>query len=390
LLPLCFVSCTSDSSDVLGKAYIAPVTVNLRRDLTEKNSTVAVLKHGDKVAIIDVRRIFLKVRAAGGAEGWLSSYDLLTSEQMRQIRLERLQARTLPSQGSATVYDPLNIHIEPGRDSPVFALIPRGGVVQVLAHRIAPRIGGPRKPAEFIVSRPEPKPLSHRRERRATGFRLPKPATPPPPANWIALSAGHIDAKPVETPSKPAIMEDWTLVRTKSNVTGWVLSRNLFMTVPADVEQYAEGKRITSYFDLGTVNDSERGVKHNWLWTTASTGEACDFDGWRVFLWNRRHHRYETSYRQRHTEGYFPVHVEPAVADDPGRKFELMIKDDDGTLRRRTYRFDGVRVHLIAVEDATTVWSQAAKGAKKPSPKTVRPGWFRRKWEALKFEFAGI
>jgi len=44
-------------------------------------------------------------------------------------------------------------------------------------------------------------------------------------------------------------------VRTKDGSVGWVLARNLYMSVPDDVAQYAEGKRITAYLALGDVRD---------------------------------------------------------------------------------------------------------------------------------------
>ena len=47
-------------------------------------------------------------------------------------------------------------------------------------------------------------------------------------------------------------MEDWTLLRTKGGDIGWALTRNLLISIPDDVGQYAEGRRITSDFDLGT------------------------------------------------------------------------------------------------------------------------------------------
>lgn len=393
LLPLCFVSCTRKSSDVLGVGYVAPATVNLRRDLTERNSTVTTLRHGQEVQVIGVRRVFLKVRALGGAEGWLSAYDLLTSQEMQQIEHERQRALQLPSEGSATVYGPLNIHIEPGRDSPAFARIKQGDIVQVLAHRAVERTRGPSKRIAFVLPpRPAPQPASHRKKERHARFELPKPPPPPglPRGVSLLVSAAKPAEAPVPPPAAPVILEDWTLVRTKSNITGWVLSRDLFMTIPADVQQYAEGKRITSYFDLGAVTDSKFGeTKHNWLWTTASKAEPCDFDGWRVFLWNVRHHRYETSYRQRDVEGYFPVHVDPPEADKPGRTFELTLRGDDGQLDRQTYWFDGVRVHLVDVGNAPTPHGAIPLAAKTPATKATKPGWFRRKWQAVKKAFGG-
>jgi len=401
LLALCFGGCTSDSSEVLGEAYIGPATVNVRRELAQRNSTVAVLQHGQKVSIIDVHRRFFKIRAPNGAEGWVDSNDLLTVDEMEQIRKERQAAQQLPSEGAATVFEPLNIHIEPSRNSPAFARIPEGGVVQVLAHQIAPKASSASKPRAFALTRPEPLARKRRRERRGNDLLPPKPPPPEPPANWMELSLQHLDtqAGPAEMegearqkeaeqkPERPVPMEDWTLVRTKNNETGWVLSRNLFMLIPDEVAQYAEGKRITSYFDLGTVNDEEHGVKHNWLWTTSSAVEPYDFDGWRVFLWNRRHHRYETSYRQRNVQGYFPVRVEPPDPAEPGRRFELITKDEDGKLRRRTYWFDGMRVHLVATEDAASTPS-VAPADREMQLQPGKPGWLRREWQSLQERFS--
>ena len=35
-------------------------------------------------------------------------------------------------------------------------------------------------------------------------------------------------------------MEDWSLVRTKDGQIGWVLTRNLDMSIPDEVAQYAK------------------------------------------------------------------------------------------------------------------------------------------------------
>ncbi|MDQ2712896.1 MAG: hypothetical protein M3Y24_11835, partial [Acidobacteriota bacterium] len=193
---------------------------------------------------------------------------------------------------------------------------------------------------------------------------------------------------------KPSILEDWSLVRTKAGQIGWVLSRNLMMSIPDEVAQYAEGKHITSYFDLGSINDEEKGLKHNWLWTTRSGAKPFDFDSWRVFLWNRHRHRYETSYRQRDVEGYFPVHVDTADPSFIGRTFQLITEDDDGKLRSRTYRFDGSRVHLTGTEDyhaGEGTQTAATKGVdtKNLQDKMERSsGWLKRKWLALEQRFS--
>ncbi|MBV9404051.1 MAG: hypothetical protein JO211_01820 [Acidobacteriaceae bacterium] len=166
------------------------------------------------------------------------------------------------------------------------------------------------------------------------------------------------------------------------------------MSIPDEVAQYAEGKRITSYFDLGAVPDEEKGTKHNWLWTTASAVEPYDYDSWRVFLWNRRRHRYETSHRQHDVEGYFPVRVQSPQAGAFETTFALITKDDDGKFRRRTYLFDGTRVHLTATEEyrpdaGGNVSKPGALDTEKLQAKIPQQGWFRRRWNNLKRRLFG-
>src|SRR5690349_4393297 len=111
-LLLCFSACkTSTAPDLTGVAYVAPASLNLRGDLSQKNATVAVLKHGDRVQVIDVKRRFVQVRAAKGVTGWVDAAQLLTVDQMKDLQREHERALALPSQGAATVFEPLNIHL---------------------------------------------------------------------------------------------------------------------------------------------------------------------------------------------------------------------------------------------------------------------------------------
>jgi hypothetical protein len=256
----------------------------------------------------------------------------------------------------------------------------------------------------LIRERPQPESRKQRRDKQRTKG-PPAPAAPRAPENWEDLSSERIlgsespaDAKAkreseeaarkLEESKRPVALEDWTLVRTKDSQIGWVLSRNLTMAIPDEVAQYAGGARITSYFDLGEVKDEEKGTKHNWLWTTASEQMTYDFDAWRVFLWNRHRHRYETSYRQRKLEGYYPVRVDPPDPGVFGKAFHLITKDDDGKFWTRGYVFDGTRVHLISTEDYQPNGSKPGKPAAsidttKLEGKAPQSGWFREKWNAL-------
>lgn len=408
VLLLATIGCNTEPNDATSYAYVAPTSLNLRPGLTDRSSSVAVLNHGDRVQILEVRRRFAKIRSSKGAEGWVDATQLLTADQMSEIRRGQAHALKLPSEGAATVFEALNVHIDPSRQSPAFTKIPDGGSVEVLGHRLEPKVTGPPKVPVFTVpANPAAIARKQRKERQTrNSFRIPaRPPAPKAPDNWLELSTGRVTGTPPpasaqntpaqkpEEPKKPVPMEDWTLVRTKDHKCGWVLSRNLIMSIPDEVAQYAEGKRITSYFDLGVVQDDEKGPKHNWLWTTSSALEQFDFDSWRVFLWNRRRHRYETSYRERDLEGYFPVHVDPPESARPERTFELILRQDDGKLEQRRYFFDGVRVHLAGrqVYDPAKFMLVEDSPAEKISPQTGSKGknWLRKKWSDFRKRSGG-
>jgi hypothetical protein len=398
---LLLLSC-AESQQSLGEAYVAPASLNVRSQLSQKSNSVVMLKHGDAVAITDTLRRMVKVRTSTGFEGWVDSRELLSREQMQQLRHEREMQARLPSEGTATAFETLNIHIAPSRGAAAFTQIAEGASVTILGRQIAPKISTTVRSSLLFAEKPAAPARRSRKEASARqSFRLPpKPKPPKAPENWRELSTERIDgeqpkvvAPPAEPQqkSRPVVMEDWTLIRTAKAEIGWVLSRNLMMSIPDEVAQYAEGKHITSFFDLGQVNDAQKGVKHHWLWTTLSGALPYDFDSWRVFLWNARRHRYETSYRQRDLEGYFPVHVDPAEAGKT-RTFQLVSKDRDGQLRKRSYTFDGTLVRLTGTED----YLQNAAGRAASSlngqnlqPKTPRPNWLRRTWTGWKNRLFG-
>src|SRR5262252_7398496 len=79
---------------------------------------------------------------------------LLTQEQMDDLQNIAKRAKELPSQGTATVFDKLNIHTGPNRSSPSFSQIAEGEDVEVVAHSVSTRVvDGETRPVEdwFLV-----------------------------------------------------------------------------------------------------------------------------------------------------------------------------------------------------------------------------------------------
>ncbi len=336
----------------IGRAYVGPAQLNLRKELAPKSPTVATLKHGDRLDILGTRRRFVKVRTGSGATGWTDMRQLMSTEQMDQLRKLAENSARLPSQGAATVYEALNIHTDPSRTSPSFAQIAEKQVVDVIGHRIAPKTASAPEAADLVIAKSAA--VSRRSREKKEAARVPPPPMPKPPApprNWVEMSKSALPPEPAEKiPEKPVVMEDWSLIRTKDGTTGWVLSRNLIMAIPDEVAQYAEGHRITSYFPLADIRDGDQ-LKHFWLWTTLSEHAVpYEFDGFRVFVWSLKHHRYETAYRQRNVKGYYPVEAHKGSPEKgEGATFSLIL-DEDGQVTRNTYVFNGYRVTLVKKE----------------------------------------
>ncbi|HLX42716.1 MAG TPA: SH3 domain-containing protein [Bryobacteraceae bacterium] len=325
------------------------MTLNLRKELGSKSAVIGTARHGDKLDVLEMRRRFIKVRTAEGVVGWTDSNLLLTPQQMDDLRRLADSAAKLPSQGSATAFDALNIHAEPSRQSPSFFQIPESGSVEVIAHRVTPRVT-PQPPAPVRRSTASKK-AKGKESKRA--FALPIPQPPSPPPDWLQLSRPRASDLPGYVPpaerNATGPVDDWSLVRTKDGKVGWVLARMLMMSIPDEVAQYAEGHRITAYISLGDVTEKgESTVKHNWLWTTASTGQLpYEFDSFRVFVWSARRHHYETAYIERNVKGFYPVATEDRPGEE-GKGFSLVLQDKDGKLYKRTYAFSGYRVRMVS------------------------------------------
>ena len=367
------VSCTSpDREPSIGEAYVGPATLNLRQELAPKSPVSATVRHADHLDILATRRRFVKVRTSDDKEGWVDGYSLLTPQQMTDLRELAAQAQKLPSQGTATVYDVLNMHTEPSRQAPSFYQIQEKGVVEVVGHKVSPRGLAQTIPPVAASIKAAPSAQKKRASKRVNSKKLaPPPVLLPakPPENWIDLSGkkkteaapvvvakaklpGPPGMKPQLTDAEKAlIMEDWSLVRTRDGRVGWVRSHPLVMSIPDEVAQYAEGHRITAYFSLGDAR--ERGdspPKQNWLWATAQKSvQPYEFDAVRAFVYNSRRHRYETAYSEKNLKGFYPVEV----VNDPGTggmQFSFIIQDDKGQYFRKKYIFSGHSTRLISRE----------------------------------------
>lgn len=399
-----------EPASAIGEAFAGPMTLNIRQELSLKSPVVATVKHGEQLEVLSVRRRFMRVRTAGGAEGWCDSEKLLTTEQMARLRAVADAAAKLPSQAEATVFDARNVHTEPHRQAPSFLMLKEEERFHVLGHKLVERGPYESEVTKKIekASAPQPRkkpsrtPKTKDRRRKDEDVDLPPmPPGPKLPENWRELSfRAPVEAAPpppkkeeksalamlIRQPQEPPKFEDWSLIRTSDGRAGWILTRSMTMTIPDDVARYAEGHRITSWFALGDVHDGDV-VKKHYLWTTiAKGGEPFEFDGFRIFVYNARRHRYETGYREKGVRGYFPSALHPVEVTEGRRThtvqgFSLVVEDEDGSLVRKTYSFEGYRVRLLSktpwtkLEDPLDLKALAITQPASPKPEAQGGLW---------------
>src|SRR5208337_2600638 len=205
-----------------------------------------------------------------------------------------------------------------------------------------------------------------------------------------AATPGSAAGKPTDAEPPKPVMEDWYLVRNSSGQAGWVLMRMIDLDVPLDVAQYAEGQRIVGYFVLNTVQETiddqpREEPQYLVLLNQPKDGLPYDYNQIRVFTRNRNKHRYETAYRERNLEGYFPVKTGHQVFDKEGDlpTFTIRKKNDDGQLVDVTYKMNGPIVRRVptpeelaaqkAKHDADMAARQLAATHAKPTAAKSKP-----------------
>ena len=383
----------------VGEAFVGPATLKIRSDLPLQSSSVATVKHGDRLEILQNRRRFLRVRTPSGAEGWTDERQLLASSDMIALKELTAHAAKLPSQGVATTYGLLNIHTQPIVSSPSYLQLKENEKFDLLQSVVLQRSDAPRK----SLIPPPPKKAKGPPKKESKASKVPPPPMPKPPAlpaDWLELSKSERDEVEAERlpPQKLAPKVDgWSLIRTPTGQAGWVLTRLISMAIPDEVAQYAEGKRIVSYFPLGEIiDDGEK--KHTWMWTTTSDSkQPFDFDSFRVFTWSLRRHRYETGYIERSVVGYSPVllkNVEMSSksgsASYPG--FSVCVEKKDGQRVRREYAAIGVAIRFAGEHPCEpappppTLQNPSPLPVAEVPPPAPKPTWgerIKQRWHSL-------
>jgi SH3-like domain-containing protein len=261
--------------------YVIAKQSALRDRFAAVSNRVGEVTNGEKLEVVEQGRRAYKVKTPKGIIGWIEEKAVADQAVADQFDALRKQHEKDPVIASAVACDDVYLHVSPGRETDRFYRLAENDPISLLRRSTIPKAVSAGSAVAVAAS--------------ATTKKGEAPAPPPPPP-----------------------MENWWLVRGAQGQTGWVYSGLITVNVPATVERYAEGQRVVGAYQLSTVEDPNSGVLDNGQTVTTvpeyvavlspvKAGLPYDYDQIRVFIWNLKKHRYETSFRERNIMGYLPV-----------------------------------------------------------------------------------
>jgi SH3-like domain-containing protein len=301
-------------------AYVSAQQATLRDRLAAVYNKVGTVNNGDRVEVLETRKRFARVRTARGEEGWLEQRFLVSAEIFNAFDRLAKDSAGAAAQAQGVTRAGLNMHLTPDRDAEHLYQLKEGLRVDIVKRATA--------------EKPQPK---------------------------LVTKDPQKDA--------PKVYEDWWLVRDSRQRAGWVLARMLDLDAPLDVAQYAEGQRIVGCFVLNHVQDGDKQVpQYLLLLTEPKDGMPFDYNQARIFTWNLKRHRYETAYRERKLNGFFPTSV---GHEEFGREgdlptFTLRVQDASGQFASRKYKLNGPIVRRVLSPEEQTK-AGAEKAARAPA-----------------------
>ena len=357
--------------------YVSARQVYLHDRVAAVSNRVGVVTNGEALLVLEKGKRFTRVRTPKGEEGWLEDHSIIDDKLYAQFDdLDKKHHNDTPV-AKGTLRDDLYLHLQPGRDTAHFLVLPPNTKLDLL-------------------------------ERGAVAKTVPgaPPAPKPPVVAKPAQGSASTSASTLASGAAAPVMEDWWLVRDSSGRCGWLLSRQIDVDVPDEVAVYAEGQRMVAAYQLARVMDSgverkagKKGEKSAKAAATQAADEAAssaaptehveyvtvlspprnglpyDYDQIRVFTWSLNHHRYETAFRLRGVRGYLPVTIgqDSSMRDNngqpmptftaeiaPGPGSNINVDPDTGVIRpsaprKIVFRLEGNLIRRIGPDLAPIV-----------------------------------
>jgi len=358
--------------------YVSVPETSLRDRVATMYNKIGTVHNGDRVEVLEKQRRFLRVRTDAGQEGWIEERSLVPQEVYDAFQKLVQDNASQPVQAHGTTRAELNMHDTPSREGDHLYQLKDGEKVDILkratAEKSPPKAAAAKQGQSGKDVAPKAKQQATPAGNSATQnppASAAKPAQTPPASPDKPAQKPPASNKGKETEPPKPVMEDWYLVRNSAGRVGWVLLRMVDLDIPLEVAQYAEGQRIMGYFVLNTVQDGDKQVpQYLVLLNEPKDGLPWDYNQIRIFTWGRIRHRYETAYRERNLEGYFPVKTGHQVFGKEGDlpTFTIRKQTDDGQMVDLTYKLNGPIVRRVLTPE-----EEAAEKAKHQAAHTTQP-----------------
>jgi hypothetical protein len=372
-LLLLSLACSKAKLEHHDYVYVSAAETSLRDRVATLYGKVGTVHNGDRLEVLEKQRRFLRVRTDKGQEGWIEERSIVPQDVYDGFQQLAKDNANIPVQAHGTTRAELNMHLTPARDGEHLYQLAEGEKLEILkratADKNAKKTSPPKPAANAATSAATPTVNKTSSAQSGSPAATAKPTVAKEP---VSQPPAPKPAPPPEPP-KP-VMEDWYLVRNSAGHVGWVLLRMVDLDVPLDVAQYAEGQRITGYFVLNTVPETQDGVtkpqaQYLVLLNEPKDGLAWDYNQIRVFTRNRARHRYETAYRERNMQGYLPVEVGHRSFEKEGDlpTFTIRKMNGSGQIVATTYKLNGPIVRRVPTPE-----EEAAEKAKRDAELAAR------------------
>ncbi|HEY0758171.1 MAG TPA: SH3 domain-containing protein [Acidisarcina sp.] len=373
--------------------YVMAKQTFLRDKVAPVSNRVAAVQNGEKLTVLERGRRFLLVKTDKAETGWIEERAVVAPAIVTGFQELAKQHASDPVVATAVLRDDLYMHLQPGRDTDRFYLLPENSKLQLLVRASVPRVLPPQAASLTRATRPSQKQKGSLSPKggpapssaaRAPVARAAAPGLPNPGSSSASATPRAVNASPAQTLDEAPPMDDWWLTRDSQGRVGWLLARRMDVDVPDAIATYAEGQRMVGAYVLTRVADPDSNLPDRQVPVYVSVlspfkdGLPYDFDQVRVFTWNLRKHRYETAYRQRNLQGYLPVTVGvqtfdkqgpvPTFAFKQGMGDAVVSDPQTGATRpaqteTETYRLDGVLVKKVVPAAAQANAPQSAATA---------------------------
>ena len=277
-LSFMITGCLPEPEPAIDEATVLRDNTSLRVDASSASRTMYTLYEGERVAILEKRGTWYRVRDRDQLEGWMDESTILRDRTMAAMQMSVSEASTLPIQNTAQASEEVNLRLAPGRDIDIIRRLRRRTALQVLE--------------------------------RSTTDRPESTAT-----------------------------DVWFKVRPSENEIGWVYSQLIEFDAPEPLLPFMEGRTYVAVQQLRQVQDPVAGLIDWYVVAERRSDAASDiaYDGIRVFVWNLEEHQYETTLRLRNLRGVYPLE-RTGEADNPGFRFHVAGPEGDTIAREFVMR----------------------------------------------------